>query len=875
MIYLLIANFKSIKKLTLNLYILGDNMITNELFKIKGNFYRQERVRPKEKSIHILPKQVKMTKNAQIELVFTESNLPIHTILYGIHYLLEEWEIIFNDYSIFRIFYDNLPNNSIKFLISFNTSFRLSYVEGDTILKTSFEILENSFKNKIETKHDDTTFIDFMDNELDKQDNLLHSLLNNDEIITQTSEKITTLSPITLEHQLDYDIPLTNEKETLFIQINHLQDSLVKANKEIELLTNLKKNTNKMSTDFQNTIDKTKEDLYQQITLNNNNLNVINDLRNNLDIKNQNIKTKDNKIDNLQAKLNIANKEIIFQNEINDNHFSDINELQIKLSDSNNEIQSKNGIIHSNSNTIKELQHKLDKANKEVISKNETNNNVSDTLIDVQIKLDDSHKELETKNEIIENYSITIKELQNKLDEASKEIISKNETNNNNTTTINDLQAKFDNAHKELNTKNEIINNHSITIKELQNKLDKANKDIISKNETNDNISATLNGLQVKLDDSFKELETKNEIIENYSITIKELQNKLDETNKDNISKNEINDNTLATINGLQIKLNGSFKELETKNEIIENYSITIKELQNKLDETNKDNISKNEVNDHFSDTINGLQIKLDDSFKELKAKNELITNYSIVINQLQNKLKHSSKNKPHNDINEKNSIISNKLHENELLDNSLSSTPSTDKQNNTNNTNSSSFVSEKELVTTLKNISTNWEQLYHTSDSNYQQIKKQPIISKKTSYSANNKNRTQPTTLPNSDEENNRLTPSELNLLALFNNYDSSKHNNSVSIDSQKFKDYMTSLPFLSLTWQSIFKGDSKFHNRKLEQTFQPFIDELESVLEEISLATKPKLLSKKKVVLTIDDLKLLEAYDALYKYISNIKTY
>jgi hypothetical protein len=819
MIYLLIANFKSIKKLTLNLYILGDNMITNELFKIKGNFYRQERVRPKEKSIHILPKQVKMTKNAQIELVFTESNLPIHTILYGIHYLLEEWEIIFNDYSIFRIFYDNLPNNSIKFLISFNTSFRLSYVEGDTILKTSFEILENSFKNKIETKHDDTTFIDFMDNELDKQDNLLHSLLNNDEIITQTSEKITTLSPITLEHQLDYDIPLTNEKETLFIQINHLQDSLVKANKEIELLTNLKKNTNKMSTDFQNTIDKTKEDLYQQITLNNNNLNVINDLRNNLDIKNQNIKTKDNKIDNLQAKLNIANKEIIFQNEINDNHFSDINELQIKLSDSNNEIQSKNGIIHSNSNTIKELQHKLDKANKEVISKNKTNNNVSDTLIDVQIKLDDSHKELETKNEIIENYSITIKELQNKLDEASKEIISKNETNNNNTTTINDLQAKFDNAHKELNTKNEIINNHSITIKELQNKLDKANKDIISKNETNDNISATLNGLQVKLDDSFK--------------------------------------------------------ELETKNEIIENYSITIKELQNKLDETNKDNISKNEINDHFSDTINGLQIKLDDSFKELKAKNELITNYSIVINQLQNKLKHSSKNKPHNDINEKNSIISNKLHENELLDNSLSSTPSTDKQNNTNNTNSSSFVSEKELVTTLKNISTNWEQLYHTSDSNYQQIKKQPIISKKTSYSANNKNRTQPTTLPNSDEENNRLTPSELNLLALFNNYDSSKHNNSVSIDSQKFKDYMTSLPFLSLTWQSIFKGDSKFHNRKLEQTFQPFIDELESVLEEISLATKPKLLSKKKVVLTIDDLKLLEAYDALYKYISNIKTY
>jgi hypothetical protein len=819
MIYLLIANFKSIKKLTLNLYILGDNMITNELFKIKGNFYRQERVRPKEKSIHILPKQVKMTKNAQIELVFTESNLPIHTILYGIHYLLEEWEIIFNDYSIFRIFYDNLPNNSIKFLISFNTSFRLSYVEGDTILKTSFEILENSFKNKIETKHDDTTFIDFMDNELDKQDNLLHSLLNNDEIITQTSEKITTLSPITLEHQLDYDIPLTNEKETLFIQINHLQDSLVKANKEIELLTNLKKNTNKMSTDFQNTIDKTKEDLYQQITLNNNNLNVINDLRNNLDIKNQNIKTKDNKIDNLQAKLNIANKEIIFQNEINDNHFSDINELQIKLSDSNNEIQSKNGIIHSNSNTIKELQHKLDKANKEVISKNKTNNNVSDTLIDVQIKLDDSHKELETKNEIIENYSITIKELQNKLDEASKEIISKNETNNNNTTTINDLQAKFDNAHKELNTKNEIINNHSITIKELQNKLDKANKDIISKNETNDNIS--------------------------------------------------------ATINGLQIKLNGSFKEFETKNEIIENYSITIKELQNKLDETNKDNISKNEVNDHFSDTINGLQIKLDDSFKELKAKNELITNYSIVINQLQNKLKHSSKNKPHNDINEKNSIISNKLHENELLDNSLSSTPSTDKQNNTNNTNSSSFVSEKELVTTLKNISTNWEQLYHTSDSNYQQIKKQPIISKKTSYSANNKNRTQPTTLPNSDEENNRLTPSELNLLALFNNYDSSKHNNSVSIDSQKFKDYMTSLPFLSLTWQSIFKGDSKFHNRKLEQTFQPFIDELESVLEEISLATKPKLLSKKKVVLTIDDLKLLEAYDALYKYISNIKTY
>ena len=112
-------------------------------------------------------------------------------------------------------------------------------------------------------------------------------------------------------------------------------------------------------------------------------------------------------------------------------------------------------------------------------------------------------------------------------------------------------------------------------------------------------------------------------------------------------------------------------------------------------------------------------------------------------------------------------------------------------------------------------------------------------------------------------------LTKEEKTIEGLFLNFDSSGINKTVSIDKKIYSHYIKNIKYLDLRWQNYVGKQLESNQTKFQTTFSTYVDDVEFFITEVVRSSISKELNKKKTIINIDDLKMLEAYNALSNYL------
>ena len=153
------------------------------------------------------------------------------------------------------------------------------------------------------------------------------------------------------------------------------------------------------------------------------------------------------------------------------------------------------------------------------------------------------------------------------------------------------------------------------------------------------------------------------------------------------------------------------------------------------------------------------------------------------------------------------------------------------------------------------------WGKFYENSQNNYDNIKN----------TVNEKNKKSQPTIQNIPKINvvKPLTEEEKTIEYLFLNLYSSKMNKTVSINKQKYNHYIKNIKYLDLRWQNYVGNQLESNQTKFQTTFSTYVDDVEFFITEVVRSSISKELNKKKTIINIDDLKMLEAYNALSNYL------
>ncbi|MFI3805633.1 hypothetical protein [Vagococcus fluvialis] len=406
---------------------------------IKSRIFSKERVRSQTSSIMIVPKKIKKSQNSQLQITLINEKLPLNYLIIAFQLLSNEWETLLNGYSIYRAFLDEKMNRDINFLISFNTTTKLTSNEEDKIISLVLPRLRNILDNLKEPFNNQKREIESLKNEIEERKEMLDKLTAIKKEQDLNIEQKIKMKLANLQNQITLNEELSNNlkkvSEQLSLDKNELLEENQSKEKKIEILEkSLVLSKKEWDSKIVNYVDKIKElkselDNFEKVYL----------LEQDKTVKRINKLEEENK--ELQTKLKDAKKQLVNQEKI---YSKDGVEFENRIKELLVELENKKKLnsekLHTlnkdlklsyeklnlekemNEEKVSELKNKLEQLvleKEELIKKINELEDIIETMTTNKTRITDSinRQEREKKEQCVFN-DVELTEVENELKEA-------------------------------------------------------------------------------------------------------------------------------------------------------------------------------------------------------------------------------------------------------------------------------------------------------------------------------------------------------------------------------------------------------------------------------------------------------------------------
>ncbi|HCM89226.1 MULTISPECIES: hypothetical protein [Vagococcus] len=784
-------------------------MNINNNFNVQGKFYTKERVRAKKSSIIIMPKNSKQEGSSQIKLSLYTNDISKESLLVYILSLLSRWKEISTESILYRAFYDELEGTGIRIFISFSSIYRLSQEEGEVILNKAVLLFNDILKTNAYT---------------------------------------------TPSNEVDFDDLLCLQEEQQFQKLSNINEEQESNDQDYSFISNNQSTTIEKPDDFnKNTKD---HELPQ-----------VNDYK---------------EITGLEEKIKEVDSQLLLNEVVNDDNQKEINNLQVILEEKAEQLLSNEKGQKESKKEIVKLEIQIEEMNYQLLSSERIKNDNQKELVKLEKRLKEASTQLLTDETLQEKIQKELIGLEEQLDEATSQLLADEKLQNENQKELKELRKQLDEATSQLLMDEKLQNESQEELHELEKQLKEVNTQLLSNEKLQNENEIKLVELETQLEEADTQLLSDKKLQNMSQKELDELEKLLDEVNGQLLSDKKLQNENQKALIKLEVQLEEANAQLLVDEKLKNKNQKELIKLETELDKTNSQLLADEKIQSENQKEIIKLEVQLekannqvlenrrleDDSQKEVvrleseleKVTGELLSdeNQEELIN-LETKLMEEEQEPLHDDnllIENQEKLITLEVNQHEPtkeLPHNLLSMKEIDQWN------------IEKMMSEQAEFSTNtWEQFYESSQNNYDNIKNTVNVKKI---------KTQPVSVSKTAPENNvikPLTKEEKTIEDLFLNFDSSETNKTVSIDKQKYNHYINNIKYLDLRWQNYVGNQLESNQTKFQKTFSTYIEDVDVILNEVLSNTQNKKLNKKKVILNIDDLKIIEAYDALSNYLA-----
>lgn len=805
-------------------------MNINSYFDIQGKFYSRERVRSKKSSIIIMPKNSQQDGSSQIKLSLYNNNISKESLLVCILSLLSRWKEVSADSVLYRAFYDELEGTGVRIFISFSSTCRLTQEEGQVILGEAVRLFNDILEvNAYTVQTNEVNFDDLL------------SLQDEQQVLDFSKEK---------EHDMDYSFTSITQG-TILEKFHGLPQ--VKANKEV---TDLKGRIQEVDSDL--LLNETKKSEKRKEILN---LEVILEDKQELllaDEKEQ--KESKKEIVRLEIKIEEMNYQLLSSERIKKDNQKELVKLEKQLQEASTQLLTDEILQEKTQEELIELEEQLEKVTSQLITDEKSQSDNQKELNELKRQLSEANNQLTMSEELKYKNQKEITALEEQLNEVNSQLVANETLQNENEIKLVELETRLDEATVQLVSDAKLQSENEQELSELDEQIDEANAQLISNEKSQGENQKELNELETQLDGVNRQLLADKKLQTENQKALMRLEARLEEANAQLLEDEKLKNQNQKELIELETELEKTDTQLlENEKKQNENQKEIIK-LEIKLEKANAQLLEGKMLEEQSQKERVRLETELGDvgsqllHYEDLYSEKEVDENQEEVIeveiNSLEEQEVQADEELLNKDQEASNDIeVDQKVLTKEYLYSSLAMDES------------DQWSVEK--ISDQAEVRTNtWEKFYENSQNNYHKVK----------GTDDEKNiKTQPVSkIAPKNKVAQPLTREEATIEDLFLNFDSSRTNKTVSIDRKQYNHYINNIKYLNLRWQKYSSNQLESNQNKFQKTFSTYVDDVDVIVAEVLNTARSNKLNKKKVVLNIDDLKILEAYEALSNYLA-----